>query len=278
MKILLTNWDLRKIGGSQLWTYTMYKALKRLGHEVLVFSPRTGGFSDVFPKITGGRPNVDLLIANQSIGLDLNCFKISNCHSFFVPIEKFRPGADAYVSVSNEVKDSQEIDSKVILNPVDTTIYKPTRKVTKIKKVLYLNHDGGGAYNEIAKACKSLSLELKTIDNKPDLSEQMNEADLVIGWGRGLIEAMLCERPIISLDQRSWTDEIKGYGIVNSKNYHKAQYDNYSGRLKGFHYNSKDIVDLIMDVDVKDAPNVRELAYNDHDYIIITRKYEKLLN
>jgi len=283
MKILLTNWDLTQLGGSQLWTSTMYDAYTEMGHECYVFSPRFGNYYEGINYINPVNNSFDIVIINQSLGLGfVDAFTIANCHSTFVPIENFKVGADKYISVSDEVRDIQKdkgFDSQVILNPVNHHIYKPKRSVgKKLKKILYLNHDGGECLALVKRAANSVGAEVKTIEPDINLSNQMNEVDVVIGIGRGLIEAMMCGRPVISLDQRSWMEEPKGFGIIEPGFFLKAQEDNYSGRINGKFYKTQDLIDDLVDIDLTVGEELRELAIRHHNYHQIALQYAKLLH
>ena len=46
LRVLITNHDLRQVGGTQLYTLDLAKALAERGHQPMVFSPRPGLVSD----------------------------------------------------------------------------------------------------------------------------------------------------------------------------------------------------------------------------------------
>lgn len=281
MKILLTNWELRKVGGSQLWTYTIYKALRLLGHDVRVFTPKPGAFAQVFHNVENSIPTgLDLIISNQSIGNGSTIPTIANSHSTFVPIEKFRPGANKYVAISQEVKSAnhnKEFDSQIILNPVDNSVYcRQSIPNKKVKTILYMNHDGSGAYKTIKEVCDELNIELLTLNGKHNFSDLINKADLCIGIGRCLIEAMSCGRPVISGDKRSWMNAFSGYGSIDAHNFDEAQLDNYSGRTKPKLITKSYLRNQIHNYDSGVGSELKTLALREHNYIKIAEEYLKL--
>lgn len=280
MKIVLTNWELRKPGGSQLWTYTMYQALKLIGHDVSVFTPKPGSFTQLFNNVENSMPtNADLILSNQSIGNGNNIPTISTSHSTFVPMEKFRPGANKYVSVSEEVKNSDHnkgFTSQVILNPVNHTLYSPKRKTKELKTVLYMNHDGGNAYDIIKKACDEFGLNLITFDGEIDTYRIINKAELCIGIGRCLIEAMSCGRSVVSADHRSWMDSFTGYGVITPENYQDAQKDNYSGRTNPKQITKEYLLEVFKNYDSDLGDKLRKKTVQQHNYIKIAADYLKL--
>lgn len=278
MRILLTNWDLKTIGGSQLWTYTMYKALMMMGHDVSVYSPKRGEFSKMFHRVEQVIPTgIDLAIINQSIGIGSGAITISNRHSTFVPIEDFRDGSNAYVSVSEEIKNISNRESVIILNPIDNIVYFKKKSPKKdVKTVLYMNHDGGGASKVVKQACDELGAKMITLNGDNDISPLINKADFCIGIGRCLIEAMICGRPVISGDQRSWMSSFSGYGVITVENYADAQKDNYSGRVNPKQITKEYIVEAITKYKLDDAEIIRKKAIGDHNFIKVANDYLKL--
>jgi len=152
VKILLTNYLLDSLGGTESWIYTVASYLHLNGHEVTIYSPNLGWFGLTylsFAKLTHTPPRekFDLIISNHN-----SCFeevkdnparKILNCHSAFLEVENFIEGADEYVSISKEIRRIQKqrgFDSKVIMNPIDFDrfTFHPSKG---LKKVLHFSKE-----------------------------------------------------------------------------------------------------------------------------------------
>ncbi len=244
MKILLANLILESFGGSEMWTYTMAQTLKKMGHEVELFSLNMGTFAhkyladfrlyDVAPTYP-----YDLQIINQNWCLDAlkenPGYKIANSHSYFLEVERFHRGANQYVSVSEEIKDIEAkrgFESVVIGNAIDCERFSPTKPIhDKLTKVLYLTKDNTDVFPKIKEACDELDIEVITPD-KPvfNIQDYINDVDCVIGIGRGLLEAMACGRNVVSADYRFWMQGFFGAGLITPDNYDKAKYAMFSGR------------------------------------------------
>ena len=253
MRILLTNYALDKFAGSEMWNLTMYNYLKK-DHDVVIYTKYGGEISNYFDDVITEKDKLgeyDLIIGSQygTMGDVWGRGKtIQVSHSFFVTIEKFMPDvADAYVAVTEEVAEVERargFDPIVIPNPINLKTYYPRNKPRKkLTKVFYMSHDGGLAGGVIKEACDEYGIEYMSIE-KPmaDLSGYMNEADLCIGIGRCLIEAMACGRNVISGDWRRWMVSFDGAGFLTPANLDSFRYDNYSNRREQGQITKQDLL------------------------------------
>lgn len=283
MKILLANVWLKNYGGSELWTYTMAKTLVELGHEVIVFTLQRGMFSDKhldFVEVTTQPVTADLALVNHRPCYDALPHSqpiIYTSHSTFLSIERC-PKNTICVAVSDEIKDIEAdrgIKCEVIPNPIDFEMYQNKREPSnKLKTVVYLNHDHGLASHIINDACKRVGAKLLTI-KKPalDLSDLINEADLAIGIGRCLLEAMACERYVISGDWRGWMKEFSGAGPINNYNFKKTLKDNFSGRLRPDILDSDKLVEYFIDYDPTVGKILRQKLITTHNRFKVAKEY-----
>jgi hypothetical protein len=178
MKILLGNNTLSLLAGSETWTITLARQLKKMGHHVACFSPDLGViaeklekdgihcYSDLAP--TGIRPfspyfeepadhNYDVIISNHFHIVDYlrNKFPktpiISTIHGIIHEFEgKWAPehpalnsGVNQFVAVSEEVQDilkeHYSIDSVIIRNFFDIPVLAGLKAPNTKPKQILLN-------------------------------------------------------------------------------------------------------------------------------------------
>lgn len=157
-----------------------------------------------------------------------------------------------FVAVSEEVKEKLitacNIKSElihIVRNFIDTKIFYPHIKIrNKPRKVLFISY----RYNKktlsvIKKACRILRLDLMILGKKRkvfDIEKFINQVDIVISLGRGILEAMSCGRAVIVFDYSG------GDGMIDYKNIDLIKKCNFSGRCFSFQYDAKKFVDEIM--------------------------------
>ncbi|MFA6098843.1 MAG: glycosyltransferase [Patescibacteria group bacterium] len=289
MKILLTNYHLVNYAGSELYTYELANELKALGHFVVVFTLFKG---EVSQRIEGcGIPVVDNL--EEIIGTK---FDIIHAHHnvsallarYFFPavpmvylqhgvlpqlehLPEFDIGIAKYLAVSEEVTESMlknkfvnEKDLEIIRNFTETGRFKPTKPVSKeLKNVLVIsNHYFGDHKGIIESACSKLGLNLKVIGLNVNsvwpVEEYINEADLVISLGKGVLQAMSCNRDVIVYDYNG------GDGMLRQDNYYEIRKKNFSGRQYGIRYNADQLVKEMQKYDPRLAVKNREIIEKEH--------------
>ena len=111
MRILLGTHYLAKTGGTESYTFALAMELKRLGHEVEHFAIIRGGVSSMLeekgvPFMTSD--HYDLILANHTTVVEQlwpKGFIVQTCHGNIAELEQPSPYADAYVAVSEEVRE-----------------------------------------------------------------------------------------------------------------------------------------------------------------------------
>lgn len=242
MKVLVATHWLKKIGGSETFTFALAKELKRRGVEVSVFTFQQGLVSE---KIKAeGIPIVndnqlefyDLILANHYTTvqhLKGRGFIIQTIHGLSPKLEQPSPDADYFVAISEEIKNALAFPSEVILNGIDCERFKPKIPVNnKIKKVLSLVHS------------EDLNIRIKYFfgqHNIPvitynkfknpvwDIEDYINHSDLVISLGRGVYESLACGRAVLILDGRPYQSEF-GDGFLTPELLPEVIKYNCSGR------------------------------------------------
>ncbi|MFA6552992.1 MAG: glycosyltransferase family 4 protein [Patescibacteria group bacterium] len=297
MKILVTNFYLENLTGSELYTIDLCRALKQKGHEVVVYAPISNGVADMI--------NTEGMRVVKDIGEIKNeTFDVIHVHhnicalmvrSFFpnipmvflshgiIPDLEQPPSID--LNISRFIAVSEEVESnlvekhhvpphkvEIIRNFVDTDRFQPTRPINNvIRKVLVIsNHYGGQQKEVIEGACKTASIDLEVIGmgTKPvlNVADYINRADLVITLGRGVLEAMACGREVIVYDY------LGGDGIIRQNNFPDIRSHNFSGRKWARQYSSNDLVKEIKKFDAQQASINRQLILKEHSLLDTTER------
>lgn len=243
MKILITNNKLDTFGGTENWCLTMSQALIKLGHTVHIFSTVYGAMAKIMQQqgcIKRLDKEYDLILCNHTTTINnthhVKGYKIQTIHSKFIDIERPDKTVDKHIAISREIQDYFKIDT-LIYNPVNTGIFKPTNKVTTIHNVLCLSQ-GISAQKQVAKICDILQLQFSVNTkwhnplNQIQLAATINWSDLVISVGRGVYEAVCCQRQVICYDERGYDNRRNAYAL-NLENFNEALYFNFTGRFGG---------------------------------------------
>lgn len=247
MKILLANHELVNFGGTQTWVYEMARVLVNQGHELTVFCYLRGAFADQMeqrldvdiiqaPPLRG---DYDLAIINHNTCLaalsGLDCRKVYTQHGSAHRLETSSGGADAYVGVSEEVVAMLAMAGRerpnLIRNAVDLTRFTPAPTTHEKPRVLILCKNQFGT-SLAAQACDRQGMPYTAIqwELNPtwDIAPYIQEADVVISYGRGAIEAMACDKAVLVFDARRQDPRADGW--VTAENVaHLAQF-NFSSR------------------------------------------------
>lgn len=278
MKILLTNYSLSWLGGTQTWVATMAEELTRLGHEVHLFA--ADGQYDLLPNYPRLDDNYDLALINHNVcltaleGMNIKC-KVFTSHGVIPELEQPIKGADIYVAVSEEVQHNLEMQgfqSQVIRNPINTEKFLPSPIGKTLKKVLFMSNYQGGARNIIEQASREEGLELRIFgkDGQTDAKTAMEWADLVIGLGRTAYEAMSMNRNVIIFDYNGADGFADPVSLLDYRR------NNCSGRYNKLKLNTEDLKALFRkyNPDLK----LRDYILKYNDVKNIAQQYLGLVN
>ncbi|MDD3196621.1 MAG: hypothetical protein PHU68_12630 [Paludibacter sp.] len=242
MNILVANNHLKRTGGTENYTYALIVELLRLGHEVEYFTFKKGVVSKKIEELGvrfRSKKNYDLILANHKTTVQLlhkRGYTIQTCHGVLPTLEQPSRYADAYVSVTPEVHrhlQNQGIDSVLIYNGIDCQRFYPKKELRQQLSCVLSLCQSDEANELLEKVCRRNNLTLLRADKKKDgiwqLEELINEADLVVGIGRSLYDAMACGRTVLSFDQRKYSDAF-GDGYLTEQSIENSIQFNCSGR------------------------------------------------
>lgn len=247
MKILITNHWLKKLGGSETFTYTLAGELAKQGHKVELYTRVPGIVAKricsnfYITRVTDPKARkYDLILANHNTCVhDVYPHQapiIQTCHGTTPKLEQPAAFADKHVAISEEVKQhlsGMGIQSTVILNGVDCNRFRPIVPLNKtIKTVLSLSHSD--ELNNLLKSIFALKgIKVITLNKFKNpvwaVENYINRADMVISLGRGAYEALACGRPVLILDKRPYQQQM-GDGLLTKTNAAKVLEHNCSGR------------------------------------------------
>jgi glycosyltransferase involved in cell wall biosynthesis len=200
-KILITNNHLANMGGTETWVMTMVKELAK-EHQVGVFTQVKGYVSDLLKEYIDDKPrDYDLALINHNTCQDVQAkFKIFTTHGTVPELEKPPTGMDYYVAVSENTSKHHNVPH-IIKNPIDTEKFRPIKPI------------GFHAQSVLTIADKDIGIKgIRPSRHKDNMPELINQSDLVVSMGRGVLEAMSCGRPVIVWDDRPyWGARGDGY-------------------------------------------------------------------
>ncbi|HLG91240.1 MAG TPA: hypothetical protein VI336_03740 [Candidatus Saccharimonadales bacterium] len=280
LKILLSTYTL-DLSGVPTYTLTLYKELVKRGHKVAVYSPGNGPLAELMD----ARPNFDKLETPDVILAQANKCAIRMKDRFpKVPMIFINHGVlpaleqppripiDWYIAVNEQsvnllirqYVDPERID--IVRDFVDTERFKPLEPLQAKPRVLFIsNYKKWKTYYTIEAACKNLGLEFRAVGSpygrSRDIVKDINQADLVISMGRGIIEAMACGRAAISYS------ELLGDGYLTPRVYMESRARNFGGYECRYAFNVEALAAEINKYSPNSGRVNRDLALKYHDSV-----------
>ncbi len=279
MNILSSSYTL-DLAGVPTFTLTMYKEMIKRGNNITIYSPMGGKLEKEMKVIKDVRklPKADVIIAQHTPCATIlkktfpNTPIIFYSHGLLPEVEQ-PPSfpADFYFVINEEVKKNLEdhnISPKkiaIVRDFIDVERFKPIKPIGKtLKNVLFIsNYKKWKNYYRVSSACRKLGLNLVCLGSpygrRSDIETAINEADLIISWGRGILEAMSCGRAALSFDR------FEGDGYINEKTYFEARQDNFSGRVFKYTFDRHTLADEILKYNADDGEKNRNLVLKYHE-------------
>ena len=208
-------------GGSSRFMFLVGKTLRSKGHSVLLTDQ---------PELIAGH-HFDLIICSHHDILERikanPARKICISHGI-IGDETFHPGADRYISISDEVRGFNRlhgIESEVIGQPIRIGAQKrpgkELRRILIIRRAMETREDPFVFLSE--------KYEVRESDIDIPIEDQIAWADLCITLGRGALESFAQGKPVLIADNREYNG-AKGDGYVNKDNIREIARCNFSGR------------------------------------------------
>lgn len=284
--ILVANNHLKKVGGSETFTYALIGALLKKGFEVEYFSFFKGEVSKRIEQDLNVRymskSKYDLILANHNTCVDYLSRRgviIQTCHGIFPKEEQPSRYADGHIGISKEVIDHLEalgFKSEIIVNGIDCDRYTVEKPINEILKRVMSLSQSETANAKIEAACNALGLEFTKFNKNENpvwnVEHMINDVDLVLGLGRSAYEAMACGRAVVVFDERDYfTSYSDGYLTPNLVE--KCVENNCSGRYSKLKFSTEDLIFEFKKYRKKDGDDLRELALKSFNMNVQVDKY-----
>lgn len=276
MKYLIGNHYFGGLTGSELWTYELGRVLLARRHDVEYFgveftddhNPTQWDGARIFR--AGVMPNPttpDMIVVGQyttvahlarifpttpivqvlhgiTDGLDTPAPDLPNLVGYVaVSAELYHLMRERGIPVSMITHSSQLIDDHIFEPHCETN--KPLRHVLLISR--RMDPRRRSIVEQASKLCGASCLWIPgtTGELSPSrLAERIYDADVVVGMGRAILEALMCQRAAIVYDIHG------GDGLVTESNFSMLAFHNFSGRC-----NSRDYTPAELCVHLNDAPH-----------------------
>lgn len=286
LKILISSHHLEKYQGTELYTLLLARKLKKLGHEVFVYSRYIGKLRNEFDENL--IPIVENIEALKNYKFDfahvhhnINALEVRNSfkdlpivfvsHGIIPFLEQppaIELGISKYIAISEEVFDnlvSKGVDKNnivIIRNPIDEDYFYSQSLINQVPKnaLIISNKIDKKRTGIIQLACEKLNINLNIIGGSygnfktEKVREYINNADIVFTLGRGVLESIFCERVVIIFDYQG------GDGIVTEDNFEELMSCNFSGRKYRIEYDVESLISEIKKFKQVDVKKVKEKA------------------
>jgi len=287
MNILMTNHHLLKFGGTENFTLTAAKGLKKAGHKVTVYSKFIDKLQPFFEheeiEVVSDLSLVkdrDFHIAHvhHNISAIEVRFAFPNlpifylCHGSLAFLEK-PPVLDINIALFGavsphrvrELRRMKIADRKIVYfaNVCDEGKFRPKGKKPNPfpKRALVLSAKMGMKEETlIRKVCIKLNIKTEFVGGRfgeiayYGIPTLINKADIVFTTGRGVMETMLCGRtPIVF-------DVFGGDGMVTPQNFAQLLSRNFTGKAIGKKYTARELINEINKYNPEVIDELRNLA------------------
>ncbi|HEU4739148.1 MAG TPA: hypothetical protein VFS54_08725 [Solirubrobacterales bacterium] len=283
MKVLLAL-NALGIGGTETYVFTVAEQLDRLGHEPVIYSPEPGRGVEV------ARERGLTVIGAEELGEEFDVALVQDAAVAY-EVAELCPGVRSVFVAHSESFDPQSppqltgtVDVQVAMNdrveqrlraydaggeivrlrqPIDTERFKaPWPLPERPERALLLsNNPISDRLEMLEEACREAGLELVRAGGAgrqtTDPREALAAADVVIGLGRGILEAMACGRAAFVYD---WSG---GEGWVTPDSYPAIEADGFAGRGETV-FDAPTLASALKEYDSSMGPVNRDLVVAHH--------------
>jgi O-antigen biosynthesis protein len=231
--------------GVPTFVVTLSDELRRRGHDVTVFCPRVGRagrpLEGRLPVATNlsDLPVPDVMIAHHTtsaVALRSRFLEVPMvflAHGVVSPESQPPPvRVDAFVAINEQTVDhlfARRIPLEqiaIVRDFVNVARFAPSSPLRDVPRVLFVsNYKKWKNHSALVRACAKLGFEFRAVGapygRSKHIERDMNNADVVVSWGRGILEAMACGRAVVSFDQ------TMGDGYLDETRYYASRRHNF---------------------------------------------------
>lgn len=239
------------LGGSESYLLTVAEQLDRLGHETTLFARELGAGAELarsrgFRVVDENRlPEAcdAALVQDAGVALDLasrypGVRQVFVAHSEIFDLQlppQLEGLVSAVVALNDRVAErlrALAVPTPVVRlrQPIDTERFAPGAPLPERPRraLLLSNNPVADRLAMLEAACAEVGLELTRVGGEAgqvsDPRSRLVDADVVIGYGRSVLEAMACGRAAYVYDRHG------GDGWVTSESYAEIEADGFGGR------------------------------------------------
>lgn len=281
MEILISSMAL-DYSGVPTYTYTLYNELTKMGHDVQIYSPKLGGMAELMFCVdkVGNIDSPEIILAQHKSCADELRYAFPNMPIVFnahgtLPEGEQKPNAamQRFVAINEATAknllqqgvEKHKLD--IVRDFIDVDRFSSENKINRtLKNVLYVsNYRRGKTWEVINKACVKLNLNFSAVGavygRAKKIEHAMNWADLVISSGRVLLEAMSCERAVLSFEKE------RGYGYITPQVYWDSREYNMGWPTASNYYEVDSLIEQINKYSQIDGVVNRELILEHHNSV-----------
>ena len=290
--VLVGIYSLDHVGGAELYTCDLIRQFKQRDDvDVEFFAMVQGRLSDYVRNELGVRhlskERYDLILTTHNVTVNELIGKgpiVQICHGAILDLELPALRADYHVGISKEICDSltsKGFPNSLVLNGLDLEQKKPiTQPNEQLTRVLSLCQSEE-ANAMLQNVCHKLGIEFvwhhKHINPNFAIEQEINKADLVVGIGRSIYDAMACGRPCIVFDSRAYNGN-KGDGYLYPEMFEKFVQANCSGRYTNRSFTEEDMLAEFKKYNAADGERLREIAEEKLDVVASADKLLNIIN
>jgi len=239
------------LGGSESYLLTVAEQLQRLGHEVSLYSAEHGPGAAVaqqraIPLCEPGQLPEELdaaIVQDAAVSYELAAQRpavpqlfVAHSESFDLQAPpQFGEAVRVVVALNDRVATrmrSLALEREVVRlrQPIDTERFTPRGRLPRRPRraLLLSNTPHEDRIEMLEEACAAAKLELVRVGGRdgqtPDPREALHGVEIVIGYGRSILEGMACGRAAYVYD---WNG---GEGWVTPKSFRRIEADGFAGR------------------------------------------------
>jgi hypothetical protein len=285
MRLVLASLHLSWLGGATTYLLTVAPALQRLGHEVTLYSPDAGDTA-ALARERGIRvvtreddlpPGCDAVLVQDTVtALELRD-RYPVPHVFVSHGAELDlaapPQVDGAIAAAVAMNDrvmarltalAADVPVVRLRQPIDIEVFCPRGPLReRPEEVLLLgNYLTGRRRDVVTRACSDAGLRWTQVGAGGTMlanpAQAIARADIVIGYGRSVLEAMACGRAAYVLDY------LGGDGWVTPDSYPRLERDGFTGTTSGEHSSPERLRRDLLAYDRSMGEVNRSLIYSHH--------------
>jgi hypothetical protein len=297
MRLLLANNHLG-LGGSESYLFTVAEQFDRLGHDVAIYAAERGLGTEVVLErglTLIGETELDgefdaALVQDAGVSLQIaaHCPSVPQlfvAHSamFDLQAPPQLPGIVGAVVVLNDRVGrwmrsyATGVDVVRLRQPIDTHRFTPRGSLPEAPRraLLLSNNPNADRLAILESACEGAGIELERVGgaagHSVDPRPRLAAADIVIGYGRSILEAMACGRAAYVYDWKG------GDGWVTAESYPVIEADGFAGRSGRIAADTERLTDDLRRYSASMGPVNHDLIYAHHRANVHAQELVELL-